>query len=463
MLQKSRLFAIPLLTVFLVAFAVVNVGAQLFVNAHQITDNDLSDRGAVLAVDGQDVVHFAWIRNNTLLLYMNSSLWQEVLIANNVSDYAPSIFIDNADVVYVSWTDKRNAVSNGYYGNTDVYYAKSSDGWVNQLVTAATDFRVHATEIAVQTNGDVHMTYIRETSETLYNQQVFYANLSGSWIETQVSNTPYARIRSDSLSMDIGLTGIVHVAFCNEVVGGDPTDTNHIWYANSSSGWNNVQIDSDATPYTYDDRILPAIEVDSNNVPHIVWTDGRNVNQTYPSKPNRQELYYANSSSGWMNTEIALPNDDPMHSVKLFPSVVMNDSVVHAVWLHRVSPDDYYGDVYYGNSLNWSQAIHVTNYETLGETVSVGITQDALDTDSMGTMHVVWHQQLSSLEQNGNGVSDDDEIYYATLGREGPVGGDILPIDTLALIAPIIGSAIVLCSLAASVKKYLNFPSFLKK
>ncbi len=453
MIPQRRAFALLLIILTVASFTTDTVDAQLFVQTQQLTNNDLDDRRVVLAVDGQDVVHFAWIRNNTLLMYMNSSLWQEVVIATNVSDYAPALVIDAADAVYVSWTDKRNVVSNGYYGNTDLYYATSSDGWGHHLVTAATDFRVHSTAIAVHLTGEIHVTYIRDTSETTYNQQVFYANLSGGWAETQVSATPYSRIRTDPVSMALDPAGVVHVAFCNEVVGGDPTPTNHIWYANSSAGWSNLQIDSDATLYTYDDRILPDLDLDASGQPHIVWTDGRNVNQTYPGQPNRMELYCANASSGWINTEIALPDDDPAHSVKLFPSVVLNDSVTHVVWLHRVSPDDWYGDVYYGTSLAWSHALHVTDYQALGATMEVGITQDALALDSTGAFHVVWHQKYGSLEQNGNGVSDDAELYYATLSPTGPVGGEIVPSHPLLLVAPLIASAIAVVSLAAYTKR----------
>ena len=78
--------------------------------------------------------------------------------------------------------------------------------------------------------------------------------------------------------------------------------------------------------------------------------------------------------------------------------------------------------MYYGNSLNWRQAIRVTDYDALGETVSVGMTRDALGVDSTGTIHVVWHQKLSSPEENDNDVSDDGEMYYTTLGKEEPVG-----------------------------------------
>ena len=453
MISIRRVVVFLLVTVAVAACAAGQVDAQLVVQTQQLTTNDLDDRRAVLAVDGQDVVHFAWIRNFTVLLYMNSSLWHEVVIATNVSDYAPALVIDAADVVYVSWTDKRNVVSNGYYGNTDAYYATSSDGWIHHLVTATTDFRVHATAIAVHPTGDVHVTYIRDTSEVAYNPQVFYANLSGGWAETQVSATPYYRIRTDPLSMALDPAGVVHVAFCNEVVGGDPTPTNHIWYANSSAGWSNLQIDSDATPYTYDDRILPDLDLDAGGLPHIVWTDGRHVNQTYPSQPNRLELYYANASSGWINTEIALPDDDPAHSVKLFPSVVLTDGVTHVVWLHRVSPDDWYGDVYYATSQAWSHALHVTDYQALGATIEVGITQDAVALDSTGLIHIVWHQKYSSPEQNGNGVTDDAELYYAILSPTGPVGGEIVPRAPFLLVALLLGSAIAFGSLAAYAKK----------
>ena len=431
----SGIMLILLLTGMLtLAFSIQSIKAQTAITADewnitQITTDPSSDQYSVIAVDKNGVAHIAWGTGTDYLgqnlYYANSSNnWEKVLIASETAliSYlnAPSIYIDDNNVVYIAWVDMRNQWSapDGSLEGCDIYYAKSSDGWIEHLVTSYSDLRCFDPSIAVDNTGNVHISYIRHTvAGWPYNPQLFYANENSGWVETRVSYTVYSRIGWSS--MDIDSEGNVHIAFSNEQTGMDPGQTEHIFYANSLSGWANIQIDSNATENWWDDRVKPTLMVDSNNVVHIVWQDNRNTalegDPAYHGGiPNRMEIYYANSNTGWINTEIALPVDTKGPAVKRRPSIFVDDrGIVHTTWLHQTSDEDYsQTNFYYSNSNDWNSAVNVTNLpdEPVKEdfwwrpAVYLGSSRQALAVDSSGRVHVTWFDDRTG----------DYNIYYAS-------------------------------------------------
>lgn len=220
--------------------------------------------------------------------------------------------------------------------------------------------------------------------------------------------------------MDIGSNGVVHVAFSNNCVGGDPTGTNHIWYASSSNNWLNVRVDSDATVNWWDDRTNPSIDVDSNNMAHIVWEDQRNTVLSgdpafHGGTPNRSEIFYATSANGWANVEIALPADTTWPRVKTDPSIIVQNGTVHVSWIQQET-DDWVsqGNLFYANSTNWNHATNVTNItdQPLEIDLEMGnevfcylrLSRQGMAVDDSGTVHHVVFM--------GNRHSDFN-VYYA--------------------------------------------------
>ena len=387
----------------------------------QITMDTSHDSCPVIAIDENNVAHVAWGSNSSLYYANSGAGWQRVQISSGsvaTSYYEnPSIYIDKNNVVYIAWVDNRNSWSSadGSLEGSDIYYARSNNGWVEHLVTSVTNLRCKDPSIAVDDADNVHVSYIRHTvAGWPYNDQLFYANENSGWAETRVSKTPYSRIYWSS--MDVDSTGIAHIAFSNETVGGDPGSTNHIWYANSFDGWVNSQVDSDATGNRWDDRVAPSLTVDSNDIVHIVWRDNRNTDPEYPSTPNRMEIYYANSASEWTNNEIALPADTTEPQVKDAPSVVTDSyGVVHVAWLHKTNAEYYAQEnVYYSNSTDWDNATNVTNIPDEPIETDMGyepscylnLSQEALAVDARGIVHAVW-------SDNRDGYYN---VYYANSG-----------------------------------------------
>lgn len=377
-------------------------------NTIQVTIDVTNDMYPVIAIDKNNVAHIAWITDSNLYYTNSSSGWNKVQIASETVEFrAPSISIDNNNVVYIAWTDNRNKwlSSDGTAQGYDVYFGKSSDGWIHHLTTGSTNLRCSNPQMAVDHTGNVHIVYERHTKSTYpYKYRIFYVNQSSEWAEQQVSDYPFPGVGNGVHGPTVGVDSncIVHAAYYT----GDQID--HIRYANSSTGWNNVQIDKDCTGNWWDDRTNPSITVDSNNIIHIGWVDGRNTALPgdpayHGGLPNRKEIYYANSSGGWINIEIALPEDTIGPAIKWKPSIVVeNSSLVHVAWLHRTSDRDFYPDFYYSNSNKWSNATHITDFENI-TSVYVGSTQNDLAVDNDGIVHVTWHDN-----RDGN-----HNIYYA--------------------------------------------------
>lgn len=377
-----------------------------------------------IAIDGNNVAHITWIttnsdNNNSSLHYANSkSDWIPITITNTAGSNTPSIFIDKKNSVYIAWNDRRNG-PNGDGSAWDVYYASSIDGWDNHLVTSGPTVGSYNPSIVVDATGDVYITFRRFTTADgrwPYNTQLFFVKKSSGWLEERISFTGFSRIYWSD--MDIDDNGIVHVAFSNGTVAGDPASTNHIWYANSTNNWLNIQVDTDVTTNWWDDRTNPSIDIDSNNVAHIVWQDQRNTVLNSNRLPNRVEIYYANTSNTGTNSEIALPVDMNKPKIKTSPSIFVQNNQIHATWIQKeANAIENQMNLFYSNSSDWDSAINISNFPdkpiadpsplgTFFPSYFLDSSSNALAIDKDGAAHITW-----KIRDN---INNTYKIYYAT-------------------------------------------------
>jgi hypothetical protein len=399
----------------------------------QVFESRGSISSPVIAVDGDRVAHVAWIENsrNSTLYYANSKDDWLPLAITNISYHfvlTPSIFVDKNNSVYIAWVDP------GYDGqemNCNVYYASSLDGWVSHLVIADSIFSCHNPSIAVGNDGDIYITFIHETTDVWpNNDKLFFTKKSSGWTEERISFTGFNSIGWSD--MDIDKNDVVHVVFSNKIVAGDPSHNSHIWYTNSANGWTNIQVDSNETLNIWDNRECPSIDVDSYNTAHVVWSDRRNTALQgdpayHNSRFNRSEIYYANASNNWVNSEIALPIDTNGPRVKQIPSIFIQDNIIHTIWLQR---ETYIGydqvNMLYSNSNNWDNAVNITNLPNIPIHIEppphempdpdlegiyypsylLSSSANALSVDKNGISHVTWKVI--------NRKNLSEKIYYAT-------------------------------------------------
>ena len=133
-------------------------------------------------------------------------------------------------------------------------------------------------------------------------------------------------------------------------------------------------LDDSTTSNWWDDRISPAIAVGPGNIIHAVWKNQRNTDTEYGSIPNRSEIYYASSNTGWANLEIGNPTD-------------------HAEpW-----------------GLDWETAINITNIADdpaeveemqgmLEPQYRLSVSHQALAVSADGVVHITWSQKHAGEE-----------------------------------------------------------------
>jgi chitodextrinase len=205
-------------------------------------------------------------------------------ITANASDQTdPAIAVNSANTVYVVWTDKRN-------GSNDIYGAASnSDPWTNvPIVNKAGNQSSPA--IAAETAGSIlHLLWVDDASG---NSDIYHAATNG------LPSTPVTggSIMDDSSGRNqvepaIAVTGStgnnLEVFACwqdRRNVAGASGDTDLYFAEVSSDGGTNVFVGDDSTN---SNQSQPAIGVDAQGHPYLVWGDSRSANA---------QIYYAGST-----------------------------------------------------------------------------------------------------------------------------------------------------------------------
>jgi len=164
---------------------------------------------------------------------------------------------------------------------------------------------------------------------------------------------------------------------------------NDVYYANSSSGWQKMLIYSSVA----NDQDA-CLTVDAAGVVHMVWHGGA---------PN-DEIWYGRSDNGF--TPVLVSTGNPARGDQ-YPSIALGPGgVVHVAWMCTAA--NWYPHVCYANSSNgWAQVV-VTNQALDEHQVA-----PRMDVDSNGVVHIAW-------------TKANDNLYYANSSS----GWALTPIDT---------------------------------
>ena len=238
-----------------------------------------------IAVDSEDVVHIAYYSNKDAvsadtkdLKYAtcasscsSASSWSNITIdATGSVGMSTSIAVDSNDGVHISYTDSTNEALKYTMCSSSCGSASSwSKVSVDNIGTGADK----ATDIAIDSNDEVHIAYHWQVSGT--NQNVRYATCAtscasaSSW--TNTSGISLSNIHDVALAIDSN--DALHIA------GFDSNNKDIIYLActsscTSASSWSNI---SAVTTGEVGARL--SIAVDSTNNPHIsyqagVWVSG---------------------------------------------------------------------------------------------------------------------------------------------------------------------------------------------
>jgi len=240
-----------------------------------------------LAVDGASKVYVVWVdeRNGDSDVFVGVSsdggmTWtdREITVESGVDpQYDPAISIDEAGDAYVVWEDTRNA-------NSDVYFAKSSDGglsWSNPNVQLTTEAAAqYFPTIAAGSAGVAYAAWRdnRNGNYDIYLEKT--ADGGASWSTPPVRvNTDTGTAPQNNPSIDVDSSGFVHLAWTDnrntipDIYSASSFDaglswTNPNWRVNDDPGFNL--------------QTFPALAASSPGRVHIAWQDGRSgVNDVF--------------------------------------------------------------------------------------------------------------------------------------------------------------------------------------
>jgi len=260
--------------------------------ASRISDSNDSETNPAIAVGSAGGASIVWQQddqtgNPDIHIASSSDGFATKAISQitaNASDQSdPAIAVDSANTVCVVWTDKRN-------GSNDIYGAASNSGpWTNvPIVNKAGNQSSPA--IAAETAGSIlHLLWVDDASG---NSDIYHAATNGlpstPVIGSSIIDDSSGRNQVEPAIAVTGSTGNnLEVFACwqdRRNVAGAIGDTDLYFAEVSSDGGTNVFVGDDSTN---SNQSQPAIGVDAQGHPYLVWSDSRSANA---------QIYYAGST-----------------------------------------------------------------------------------------------------------------------------------------------------------------------
>jgi hypothetical protein len=257
----------------------------------------LSGSAYSMAIDSSDIAHISYDGPANYLSYVTNSsgIWATEIIDNTLSVTFTSIAVDSADYIHIGYIGMLNGE------RTIKYVTNASGNWITEILESSNSIRSKS-PIAVDLNGDVHLSFVVENSNDDDHILRYITNASGTWLIETVAQGVF----EENISIAVDSVGNVNIIYFDRIHGG----LNHA--TNSTGVWISETLEDGF------DREL-SLDVDSYGNSHISYLD-----YGYPST----RLKYANNVSGtWESyiidssdieegqTSIAIDADDKVHII----------------------------------------------------------------------------------------------------------------------------------------------------
>ncbi|MFX0097790.1 MAG: hypothetical protein ACFE7E_08540 [Candidatus Hodarchaeota archaeon] len=212
----------------------VNKTASGWSSPVNVSRNTNEDYAVSIAIDPQGYIHIVWYgtdgssANDGEIFYANNTggSWSTPLnlTQNDLYDSTASIAVDASGKCHVTWEGEDGSSSN----DVEVFYTNNVGGsWVISNVTQ-NDEDDSLSSIGLDSAGNVHLAY-ELYNNTSFDSGAFYVNNSGSWgTPVNISSTNGYVSR---LSLVVDGSDDIHVAFSQF----DGIDT-EIYYVNNTVG-----------------------------------------------------------------------------------------------------------------------------------------------------------------------------------------------------------------------------------
>ncbi len=312
-------------------------GEEEFGDSKNLTDNITDQCNPAMAVGSDDKLYVAWQdnRRGNWDIYLSTSSdginWStEIRVTDsNDNQINPALVVGSSNNACIVWEDDRN-------GNKDIYVATSSNGFVTKTISQITLENSNQVEPAIAVDSD-NTVYVVWT-DTRNNKNDIYgaASNNGPWTNIPIVNTEDSQSSPAIATEDVG--SILHIVWVDDRPGDDD-----IYYAKTGSGLPGSPLigSSIIDDTTGADQLRPAIAVSGstgNNLKVFVsWEDERNTDY---------DLYFTELGSG-SGTNVFV-DDDGTNTGQAEPAINLDkDGYPYLVWTDNRNSNK---DIYYAGS-----------------------------------------------------------------------------------------------------------------
>ena len=287
-----------------------------------------------------------------------SPWWTELVDPNGSAGNKASLRLDSHDHPRIA----------ALTGSTLKYYASAGSRWYVDSVASSSAY----SSLALEKDGTPHISFTSNSAP----KKVRFATRSTStgWSMTTVDSSSAEYITT---SLVIDATGRAHIAYFDNT-------NKDVYYATGTgpgwAGWSKTFIDG-GTPVMSSN---PAIAVDNDNLPHLLYYDSTN-----------KRLRHAWQTSGGWSYETVSPGP-----IRCIAAAFGQDGVLHAAWMGNTDADT----LYYARRAGGSWAKEIV--ETAGSFTSTG--NISMVVDGEGRAHVSYmflEDQLHHAFQRNTGWS----------------------------------------------------------
>jgi len=270
----------------------LTAGSEAFGNSIKLTDSIADQRNPAIALGSDDKLYVAWqdSRGGNWDIYVSTSTdgvnfsAETRVTDSNDNEINPAIIVDNSipNNAYIVWEDSRN-------GNQDIYIGVSNNGFVSKTTSQITSDLAYQGEPAIAVDSG-NTVYVVWTDRRITGKNNIYGAASNSGPWTNIPIVTEDQSQSSPVIATEAAGSVLHLVWVD-----DRDGENDIYYAQTSNGLpasplsgSNIIDDT-----TNADQKQPVIAVagstGSNLQVFACWYDERNEDD---------DLYLAEISSG---------------------------------------------------------------------------------------------------------------------------------------------------------------------
>jgi len=263
-----------------------------------VSEKESNSREPTIAVTEDGIVHVAWhessakygVKNQIHYRIKDKDDWDDVEIISHPTEsnsWEPDIAVDETGIAHLVWRDKIKATS---YKNSVLYRSRTVDGiWNDTKNVSEKDSSSREPVVAALEKGIAHVVWHEASAKYGVKNQIQYRKIEdGDSGGLEIVSHP---LKSDSWEPDIAVdcNGNVHVSWRDRTI--ISNNRNAIFYRNRTSNntWSDWEIVSEKGSYCRE----PGISAGQNGEIHHLWHDDM------AKYGDKNQIFYLDNKSGF--------------------------------------------------------------------------------------------------------------------------------------------------------------------